>query len=65
MPMHIDNLTSRVHVSTGDLPFTEEQLARLVELVRARLARDERDGQANTEATALRREAAPPSPIGR
>lgn len=63
MPIHIDNLTSRVHVSTGELPFTDEQLTRLVELVAARLATQAKQDAAASEATELRRSAAPPSPV--
>jgi hypothetical protein len=63
MPIHIDNLTSRVHVSTGDLPFTPEQLDRLVEHVRTRLAEQHHLGALNRQATELRRDAAPASPI--
>lgn len=63
VPIHIDDLTSKVHVTTGELPFTEEQLTRLVELVAARLASAEKRAEAHAEATRLRRSAAPPSPI--
>lgn len=61
--MYIDNLTSKVHVNTGELPFTEEQLTRLVELVAARLATAKKQAKSNAEATQLRRSATPPSPI--
>ena len=61
--MYIDSVTSKVHVNTGELPFTEEQLTRLVELVAARLATAKKQATSNAEATQLRRSAAPPSPI--
>jgi len=63
VPIHIDNLTSRVHVSTGELPFTDDQLTRLAELVAARLATGAKQAAAAAEATELRRSAAPPSPV--
>lgn len=63
MPMHIDNLTSRVHVSTGELPFTDEQLNRLVDLVCARLAAQKRESAQSAEATRLYRTVAPPNPV--
>ncbi|MEU5262207.1 hypothetical protein [Amycolatopsis sp. NPDC021455] len=63
MPMYIDNLSSRVHVATGDLPFTDAQLDRLADLVRARLARHERDAEADAEATRLYRSVAPADPV--
>lgn len=63
MPLHIDNLTSRVHVSTGDLPFTDEQLDRLVALVRARLANERRDAAHIEEATTLHHSAMPAHPV--
>jgi hypothetical protein len=58
MPMHIEKVTSKVHVSTGDLPFSEEQLERLVHLVCARIATEKRNAELTKEATELRREAA-------
>jgi len=61
--MYIDSLTSKVHVNTGELPFTDEQLTRLVELVAARLATAKKQANSNAETTQLRRSAAPPSPI--
>jgi hypothetical protein len=61
--MYIDNLSSRVHVNTGELPFTDEQLTRLVELVAARLATAKQQARSNAEATQWRRSATPPSPI--
>lgn len=61
--MHIDNLTSRVHVATGDLPFTDAQLDRLAELVRARLAQKERDAKEDENATRLYRSVAPADPV--
>jgi hypothetical protein len=63
VPIHIDNLSSRVHVSTGELPLTDEQLTRLVELVAARLATQAKQDAAATDATELRRSSAPPSPV--
>jgi hypothetical protein len=63
VPIHIDNLTSRVHVATGELPLTDEQLTKLAELVAARLATQAKQTAAAAEATELRRSAAPPSPV--
>lgn len=59
MAMHIENVTSKVHVSTGDLPFTDEQLDRLVHLVCARIATERRNAELRREATELTREAVP------
>ena len=61
--MYIDSLTSKVHVNTGELPFTDKQLTRLVELVAARLATAKKQATSNAEDTQLRRSATPPSPI--
>jgi hypothetical protein len=63
MSMHIGNLSSRVHVSTGDLPFTDEQLDKLTELVRVRIARHERGSRESEDATRLRRTASPADPV--
>ncbi|SHF55620.1 hypothetical protein [Streptoalloteichus hindustanus] len=64
MPLHIENLTSRVHLD-GATPWTRAQLDELVELVRARLARDQREAARLAEETAPRRDAASPHPITR
>ena len=38
MPIHVGEMLSEVAVLDGDLPFTEDQLAKLVALVARRLA---------------------------
>ncbi|QFZ18653.1 hypothetical protein [Saccharothrix syringae] len=56
MPLHIDNLVSRVRTADGDAvggEWSEEQLDRLVELVRERLARDRRDAEQVADATRI------------
>jgi hypothetical protein len=63
MPVHIENLTSRVEFSGGGSPLSEEQLTRLVELVAARLAAAERAARATEAETAVYRSAVPPSGV--
>ncbi|MCP2257179.1 hypothetical protein LX15_000864 [Streptoalloteichus tenebrarius] len=64
MPLHIENLTSRVHLDAGTR-WTKAQLDELVDLVSARLARDQREAARLAEETALRRDAMPSDPIAR
>ncbi|NUT50362.1 MAG: hypothetical protein HOV94_24100 [Saccharothrix sp.] len=56
MPLHIDSLVSRVRTTDGEPvegEWSEEQLDRLVELVRERLARDRRDADQVADATRI------------
>lgn len=64
MPVHIETMTSEVTVVEGELPFTAAQIETLVKLVLRRLAAKQHEAQQTREATALRREAMPPTPIG-
>lgn len=43
MPIHIDELVSDVTVFDGELPFSDDQINKLVALVAQRLAARERD----------------------
>jgi hypothetical protein len=63
MPVHVEEMTSEVIVFEGDLPLTDAQVDKLVQLVLKRLAEKEREAKNVREATALRRHVAPPSPI--
>jgi hypothetical protein len=64
MPVHIEAMTSEVTVVEGELPFTPAQIETLVKLVLRRLAAKQHEAKQTREATALRREAMPPTPIG-
>lgn len=64
MAVHVEEITNEVAVLAGELPLSERQLDRLVELVATRLqarerARDERD-----EDRTLQAGAAPPMSVG-
>lgn len=64
MAVEIENINSEVAVIDGDLPLSDRQLEKLVQLVVAHL--EKKQGEANQfrEATAVRRCAAPPLEIG-
>jgi hypothetical protein len=62
MPVHIDNLETDVTVATGDLPLSEAQIERLVQIVLKRLQDRQREQQRNREATRLRPRATPNQP---
>jgi hypothetical protein len=64
MPVHVEEMTSDVAVLDGDLPLTEAQMEKLVKLVLQRLEEKQREARQFREATALRREAAPPLRVG-
>jgi hypothetical protein len=59
VPIHIEEMTSEVAAVGGDLPLSEAQIERLVDLVCRRLEDRERLGRRRREATTLRRSATP------
>ena len=63
MPVHVEEMTSEVTVFEGDLPLSEAQMEKLVQLVLLRLEEKQREARQIHEATALRRGAAPPMEI--
>jgi|tagenome__1003787_1003787.scaffolds.fasta_scaffold20521709_2 hypothetical protein len=64
MPVHIEQMTSRVDVKGDAPPMTEHQIERLVTLVLERLEATKRD-QAQTRASnEIRDSALPPGPGG-
>jgi hypothetical protein len=64
MPVNIEEMTSDVTVFEGELPLNQKQIEKLMELVLQRLERKQREDQNSREATTLRRQAAPSTPIG-
>jgi hypothetical protein len=56
VPIHVEHLSSKVSVGGTELPLTDEQLRKLVELVAAKLRSGRRTGTGDTE---LRRGAGP------
>jgi hypothetical protein len=59
MPVHIEEMHSDVSAFDGDLPLSEAQLEKLVQIILARLERKQRDAKHLREATAVRAQAAP------
>jgi hypothetical protein len=64
VPVHIGEVTSDVTMFDSELPLSEAQLERLVSLVARRLGERRRAEEQTRAATTLRRDAAPPDPIG-
>jgi hypothetical protein len=62
MPFNIEQITNQVSVVDSEMPFSEAQLERLVELVVKRLQERRRDNRWRREATTLRHEAMPETP---
>jgi hypothetical protein len=64
MPVHVEDMTSEVAVLDGNLPLSEEQVEKLVQIIMRRLEEKKRVEERNREATALRRTARPRMEIG-
>ena len=64
MPVHIEQMTSRVEVKGDGSPLSEEQVERLVQLVLERVEAAKRDEARMREANAIRDSALPPGPGG-
>lgn len=62
MPVHIDTLETDVTVAAGDLPLSDAQIEKLVQLVLRRLQENERRQRMSREATQLRSRATPEEP---
>lgn len=63
MPIYVDEIHSDLSVLDGEFPLDEAQLERLVQLVLRRLEERERATRQHSDATALRRDSAPPLPF--
>lgn len=63
MPVLIDELRSDVTVLEGDVPLSEAQIEKLIKIVLSRLDRKLRDTEQGREATQMRTQAAPASPV--
>jgi hypothetical protein len=60
MPVHIEEMASEVTVLAGDLPLTEAQIDKLVQIVIKRLADKHLDASRIQAATKLRRQSSSP-----
>ncbi len=65
MPVRVEQMTSEVAATAGDLPLTEAQIEKLVQIILRRLAEQERNDRYGRESAALRRRVAPGAPIER
>ncbi len=62
MAVHVEEMSSEVEVfDTSDLPLSDEQLEKLINIVMVRLEDKKREAKHISEATSLRSQAAPPS----
>lgn len=64
MPVHIEQMTSRVEVKRDGVPLAEEQIERLVQLVLERVEAAKRDQARTRESNEIRDSALPPGPGG-
>jgi len=64
MPVHIEEMASEVTVIAGDLPLTEAQVEKLVQIVFKRLADKHLDAGRVKAATKLRRQSTSPFESG-
>jgi hypothetical protein len=64
MPVHVAKMDSEVTVIDGELPLTEAQVEKLVQIVLKKLEAAQRESQKSSEATTLRRSAAPAARVG-
>jgi choline kinase len=64
VPLQIGELESDVTVMDGDMPFSEQQMERLVEMVCKRLEQKKRAQEQVDESTTLKRSAARPARVG-
>jgi hypothetical protein len=64
MPMHINELTSEVAIASGDLPLSQTQLDKLVNLVMHRMTERHRQAALTKEATKVDQSVVPPLKIG-
>lgn len=67
MTVRVEQMTNEVAATAGaaDLPLTEAQIEKLLQIVLRRLAEQERDDRYGRESNALRRRVAPGAPIGK
>jgi len=63
MPVHVGRMDSEMTVIDGELPLTEAQIEMLVQIVIRKLEAVQRESQKSSEATMLRRSAAPPTRV--
>jgi hypothetical protein len=64
MPVHVEEMTSEVTVVAGELPLTEAQVEKLVQIVFRRLAEKHLDADRVKAATKLRRQSTSPFDTG-
>jgi hypothetical protein len=64
MPVHVEEMTSEVTVVAGELPLTEAQVEKLVQIVFRRLAEKRLDADRVKAATKLRRQSTSPFDTG-
>ena len=62
MPVHINEMTSEVGILDGELPLTEQQMERIIQIVFERLEQRERESRRASEETGFRSSMAPSVP---
>jgi hypothetical protein len=64
MPVHIEEMSTEVTALDGELPLTERQIERLVQIILKRLEAKQREARQTQEAVSLKRGAAPRARVG-
>lgn len=59
MPVHVEEMTNEVTVMDGELPLTDRQVDRLVNIVLKRLEGKKREAEKRQDATQLRKGSSP------
>ncbi len=59
MPVHVEDMTSRVGIVDGELPLSEIQVEKLVQIILRRVEQQQRESDGAREATTVRPQAAP------
>ncbi|MAU12350.1 MAG: hypothetical protein CL607_21180 [Anaerolineaceae bacterium] len=59
MAVYVERMTNEVAFFDGDLPYTDQQIEKLVNLIMARMKEKERQAAQNSAATTIRQSAMP------
>lgn len=64
MPVHVEEMSTEVTAMDGEIPLTEGQIERLVQIILKRLDDKLREARKAQDAVSLKRSAAPPTRVG-
>lgn len=64
MPVHVEEMSTEVTAMDGELPLTEGQIERLVQIILKRLDGKQREARKAQDAVSLKRSVAPSARVG-